>query len=128
LPLLPIPPPSPPVSRPATPFAAGLAPTFRVLEIGSGTGLVGLAAAVVLARLLEESASVHRVELILSDFHPDVLANLAHNVDANGALFRDPRLEVRVEALDWRTPDESNVKGVFDVILGSDLVYEEVHA
>ena len=100
----------------------------RVLELGSGSGLVGLAAAFVLSKLLKDLKSSHRVELILSDFHPDVLLNLERNVEQNRLAFQDSRLHVRVEKLDWTDLDNSRVKGKFDVVLGSDLVYDEIHA
>ncbi|XP_047955894.1 protein N-lysine methyltransferase METTL21A-like [Salvia hispanica] len=99
LPLLP--PPSP--NRP-----------LRLLELGSGTGLVGIAAAAVLG------AAVTVTDL------PHVLPNLQFNVDANAAALAPRGGHVRVAALSWG--DEAQMEEVgtkFDVVLGSDVVYHD---
>jgi SAM-dependent methyltransferase len=88
----------------------------RVLELGAGTGVLGIVA----ARILGPGAFV-----VATDFHPDVLANLARNVAENA-----PGILVR--ALDWTTPDALEVEplecGLFDVLLAADVVYAPEHA
>lgn len=99
---------------------------FRVLELGAGTGLVGLA----VYRLLADRSVQSTVTL--TDFHPSVLKNLARNVDTN-RLLEYPTIEVT--PLDWQsfptTADESRcnkLTGSFDLILGADIIYEENHS
>jgi predicted nicotinamide N-methyase len=75
----------------------------RVLELGCGVGLVGLAAARCGARLT------------LSDIDPEALALADENLAANGASGVD------AVVIDWTNPPPLPR---FDVILGSDLVYE----
>ncbi|GAA5995475.1 uncharacterized protein JCM10292_005196 [Rhodotorula paludigena] len=119
-------------SSPTTFFPSAAAPApFRVLELGSGTGLVGLTAAAVLSRAKHPSS----VQVTLSDGgdEPDaVLANLRHNVEANLSLLQsspaESRLDVQVKRLDWRDylspasapPDSER----YDLLLGADLAYE----
>ncbi len=79
-------------------------PGGKVLEIGAGMGLTGLFLA----------AFGHRVTL--TDFDADVLELLQLNVDHN-------RLHTAtVRRLDWLAPD---LDGAFDVICGSEVVYQE---
>jgi predicted nicotinamide N-methyase len=76
----------------------------EVLEIGAGMGLAGLFL----------GAFGHRVTI--TDFDADVLELLQLNVDHN-------RLDtVTVRHLDWLSP---NLDGAFDVICGSEVVYQE---
>ena len=109
---------------------------LRVLELGSGTGLVGLTAAAVLSRL---GVGARRgAEVVLSDGGDEpqaVLDNLRENVAANeGAIIGG--VSVRVERLDWRDyvlPLEEgssapDAEERFDVLLGTDLVYERGQA
>ncbi|KAH8111920.1 hypothetical protein DFH11DRAFT_1789515 [Phellopilus nigrolimitatus] len=104
---------------------------FRVLELGAGTGLVGLAAARLLA-LRGMRAAVH-----LTDVHPSVLANLRANVAANFPPSAPPStVEVSVGHLDWEvcagagagSDSEAGGLGAFDLALGADIVYEAAHA
>lgn len=126
---------TPPYTRPSTPLStpdrfAHPRRAYRILELGSGTGLVGITVAALLSHLLSRGLidSDVSIELVLTDYHPSVLSNLSHNVASNAHLLASPQLSVSVEALDWRQPETSNVKGTFDVVLGSDLVYEAKHA
>lgn len=87
---------------------------LRLLELGSGTGLVGIAAAALLG------ASVTVTDL------PRVLPNLRFNADANAAAVAARGGEVRVAALSWGDAAEmEGVGGDFDVVVGSDLVYHD---
>ncbi|MGD2016509.1 MAG: methyltransferase [Planctomycetota bacterium] len=88
----------------AAPLPAGA----RVLELGAGLGLVGIAAA---------RAARGPVELALTDHDPLSLAVLPLNADLNGLGG------VRVWNLDWRELERAE-EGEFDLILGCDVAYE----
>jgi predicted nicotinamide N-methyase len=78
----------------------------RVLELGSGLGLVGIAAALAGAR-----------EVVLSDWFPESLEAALENARLNGV----PDGCVRALHLDWRAPPEGLA---FEAIVGADLLYE----
>ncbi|GJE89696.1 hypothetical protein PsYK624_058020 [Phanerochaete sordida] len=116
-----------------SPSAFGVRPAagrpLRILELGAGTGLVGLA----LGRALERQGT--RAELVATDYHPTVLANLRANVALNFPAGGAAPVAVSVHALDWAAfaaPDAP--AGVppfdvpFDVVLGADIIYELEHA
>jgi predicted nicotinamide N-methyase len=79
-----------------------------VLELGSGTGFVGLSAA-----LLTEAAHVE-----LTDCHPDVLRLLGENVEVNRAQDR-----VTVSELDWCS-FTSPSRPVPAFVVASDVVFD----
>lgn len=93
---------------------------LRVLELGSGTGLVGLTAAAVLLRL-------HRkAQVELTDFEGAVLNNLEHNLALNAVELNDARIFVK--RLDWYDDlMDGNTEELFDVILAADVIYEPAH-
>ena len=66
----------------------------RVLELGAGTGLVGLAIASGAAQMADAETTV-----VLTDHHPTVLANLRKNLDR--FTQRVTSEQVRVACLDW---------------------------
>jgi predicted nicotinamide N-methyase len=76
----------------------------RVLELGSGLGLVGIAAALAGAG-----------EVTFSDYFPEALAFSAENAARNGVAGARTRL------LDWRTP---SLDRRYTTVLGADLLYE----
>lgn len=91
----------------------------RVLELGAGTGLLGLGAC-----CLFEPA-----ELVLSDLESHV-ALLKRNAEGNHALTKKQHISsasetvIRVEAYDWgEAGAAARLGGPFDVILGGDLAY-----
>lgn len=87
---------------------------LRVLELGSGTGAVGIAAAALLG------ASVTVTDL------PHVLPNLQFNVDANAGILELHGGAVEVAALQWGDIQQMEAVGrEYDVILGSDVVYHD---
>jgi predicted nicotinamide N-methyase len=77
----------------------------RVLELGCGLGLPSLAAALAGGRVLA------------TDWSPDAIAFAARNARANGL-----RVETAVAA--WREPDALVARGPWDLVLGSDVLYE----
>lgn len=86
----------------------------KILELGSGTGLVGLAIAARLSTLAEKTS------IALSDYHPIVLSNLQHNVDQNA--LKSSNTSVQVKAIDWREL-EGHPQQEYDLLIGSDLIY-----
>lgn len=89
------------------------APGARVLELGSGTGLVGLAA-----------AGTWDVPVLLTDL-PEIVPNLRRNVDANRAILNG---EVDVAVLDWRDNAGGREESEkFDVVLAADPIYSPEH-
>jgi predicted nicotinamide N-methyase len=79
----------------------------RILEIGCGLGLSSL--------VLQRRCA----DITASDHHPLAAAFLKHNADANG-LKRLPYVD-----LSWQKPDLN--LGQFDLIIGSDILYERDH-
>lgn len=89
-------------------------PSLNILELGSGTGLVGIAAAVTLG------ANVTVTDL------PHVIPNLQFNVDANSAALTANGGTVTVAPLSWGEVGDVELIGrEFDVILASDVVYHD---
>ncbi|MEM6675318.1 MAG: methyltransferase [Planctomycetota bacterium] len=80
----------------------------RVLELGAGLGLVGIAAA-----LLADGP----VDLTLTDHDPLALEALRANAALNGLD------DARIVELDWHRP-EGVLDGAFDLVLGCDVAYE----
>ncbi|VVB18333.1 unnamed protein product [Arabis nemorensis] len=89
-------------------------PSINILELGSGTGIVGIAAAITLA------ANVTVTDL------PHVLGNLSFNADANAEIVARFGGQVHVAPLRWGEADDVDVLGQnFDLILASDVVYDD---
>ncbi len=76
----------------------------RVLEVGSGLGLVGLA------------ALTRGLNVVLSDIEPRAIAAARYNAHLNG-------VEAEVRYVDWRDPPDCE----FDLILGCDVLYALEH-
>ncbi|CAK9152400.1 unnamed protein product [Ilex paraguariensis] len=85
---------------------------IRILELGSGTGLVGIAAAAIL------NASVMVTDL------PHVLPNLRYNAGANADVVAVNGGSIDVAPLRWGENDDMEAVGRdYDLILGTDVVY-----
>lgn len=93
---------------------------LRVLEIGSGTGLAGIAA----FRALQASP-LSNFNLTLSDRDAVTLETLKDNVSRNCLPLRDQQM-VDVRCLDWDEPPQ-DLWNKFEVIIGADIVYEPAH-
>lgn len=95
---------------------------LQVLELGSGTGLVGLAMAGLGA------------DVVLTDMS-SICANLAHNVHQNLEAISGNGGTARAAMLDWTNPtsceplqhDEEPVPEKFPVILAADSLYSPEH-
>ncbi|KAJ4481696.1 hypothetical protein C8J55DRAFT_535885 [Lentinula edodes] len=107
--------------------------TFRVLELGAGTGLVSLVAGK--AAMLKIPGC--KMDIIATDYYPSVLDNLKANIKANFP-GPSPSLTISSQFLDWSSfsspsditsgADTSSPIGLFDVIFGADIIYEPLHA
>lgn len=67
-------------------------PSGRVLELGSGTGLVGIAA-----------AAIWGLPVLLTDL-PEILPNLSHNALRNTEVVEGRGGQVNSKVLDWKDP------------------------
>ncbi|KAI6022217.1 hypothetical protein PISMIDRAFT_689259 [Pisolithus microcarpus 441] len=105
---------------------------LRVLELGAGTGLVGLTAAKVLIAFSAKKDC--RATVVATDFYPSVLDNLRANIDKNfPGDPSDGAVTITSHFLDWSklsaTPSAPELLSEpFDVIFGADIVYEADHA
>lgn len=92
----------------------------HVLELGSGTGLLGLGMA-------RRGEPVTRATL--TDGQVSVLANLRYNAEATQALAADsksdqPLVPIDVQPLDWCNPSSFVARSPPNVIVGSDVAYD----
>lgn len=92
---------------------------LRALELGAGTGLVGLS----FAALRGKSATVHLTDL------PEIVQNLEHNAALNVELLDRTGAVVTTGILDWSvTPSPLPTQEErFDLILAADSVYSLEH-
>ncbi|KAK7692030.1 hypothetical protein QCA50_005435 [Cerrena zonata] len=99
---------------------------LRILELGSGTGLVTLTVANLLHSTQENNFGSGNINIYATDFHPSVLKNLQHNISINTT---SPN--VQTHFLDWSQfpslPLSSPFNEPFDLIFGADIVYEMQH-
>ena len=88
-------------------------PTAKALELGAGTGLVGLAA-----------AAIFKIPVLLTDL-PDIVPNLQFNANTNSP----PGTTVSVSVMDWRDGvDEIVPEGEkYDLVLAADPLYSPEH-
>ncbi|XP_010503759.1 PREDICTED: protein N-lysine methyltransferase METTL21A-like [Camelina sativa] len=87
---------------------------LNVVELGSGTGIVGIAAAATLG------ANVTVTDL------PNVIENLRFNADANAEAAARFGGKVHVASLRWGEIDDVEALGQnVDLVLASDVVYHE---
>ncbi|KAJ7227991.1 putative methyltransferase-domain-containing protein [Mycena haematopus] len=101
---------------------------LMVLELGAGTGLVGLVLATV-----AKSMDISGVTVVATDFYPAVLENLAANISA-AFPASDRSVPISSHFLDWSSfaqnmdPPAAPLDQPFDVIVGADVIYEPEHA
>ena len=101
----------------------------KVLEIGAGTALVGITAA-----LLWKSS------VVLTDL-PKIVPGIAANISANQAQLTKAGTHVQCGTLDWTSPNTLTLQGPaghenvpltpaehkFPIILAADVLYDEDH-
>ncbi|KAI7730722.1 hypothetical protein M8C21_021783, partial [Ambrosia artemisiifolia] len=87
---------------------------LRILELGSGTGVVGIAASAILG-----------ADVTVTDL-PHVLPNIEFNADVNKNLVCTRGGGVHVAALSWGKVEEMEGVGrEYDLVIGSDVVYHD---
>jgi predicted nicotinamide N-methyase len=88
-----------------------------VLELGAGTGLVGISA-----------ACVWKTAVVLSDL-PDIVPNLSRNLAINAELIKSNDGTVSSRALDWADTscEPSCEDDKFPVIVAADPIYSPEH-
>ncbi|CZT17574.1 related to glucose-inducible SAM-dependent methyltransferase Rrg1, putative [Ramularia collo-cygni] len=87
-----------------------------ILELGSGTGLVGLAA-----------AAAFQAHVVLTDL-PDIVPNLRRNALENEASLKSYGAKADAAVLDWTEPASFPVEAhTFALILAADPIYSELH-
>ncbi|KAI0199782.1 putative methyltransferase-domain-containing protein [Astrocystis sublimbata] len=93
--------------------------SLSVLELGSGTGLLGIAA-----------AAMWQVEVVLSDL-PDIMPNLQHNLEHNQAVVERLGGKLSSGTLVWGSRSGNDAKfaraNQFDIILAADGIYDDNH-
>ena len=89
----------------------------RILELGAGTGLTGIAAAALFP---------YNAEIWLTDL-PEIVPNLIRNVKLNEHLLN--ALNVTIEPLDWSGFSKAGLLKIerYDVILAADSLYAPEH-
>lgn len=92
----------------------------EILELGAGTGLVGIAAAVVFSTT------------VISTDLPEILPNLQQNIASNQSIIDAAGAQMKVAVLDWSNPEDFCVDGIaqpdkFPLIMAADPVYSPQH-
>ena len=115
------------------PYSFGLRPEqvsqstrgLNILELGAGTGLVSLA----VYRYLSSRGLY--ATIYATDFNSLILNNLAQNISINKlAIPESADLRISSSSLDWSNPDaaDPSLFDSVDLVLGADVIYEELHA
>ena len=97
----------------------------NILELGAGTGLVGLSA-----------AAIWQASVVLTDLHA-IVPSLEANISLNQKLLEQTGGKARAGSLDWTSPSEivlsdsltisREPKNKPQVILAADTIYDEDH-
>lgn len=90
---------------------------IRVLELGSGTGLLGMV-----------TAAVWGVSVLSTDLE-DIQENLRYNIQMNhDTISKVSNGSVTSEVLDWREPEKAFAEPRdFELILAADPLYDDFH-
>ncbi|KAF2964083.1 hypothetical protein GQX73_g9492 [Xylaria multiplex] len=93
--------------------------SLKVLELGSGTGLLGIAA-----------AAMWQVEVVLSDL-PEIMQNLDYNIKQNRATVERLGGNIDSGVLIWGSENGNDALfsygNRFDIILAADGLYDDDH-
>ena len=89
----------------------------RLLELGAGTGLLGISA-----------ACLWQADVLLTDL-PEVVSNLESNLQLNSDLVKDHEASVSARALDWSDDTDLAKQDSerYQVILAADPIYSPDH-
>ncbi|QIW97435.1 hypothetical protein AMS68_002953 [Peltaster fructicola] len=96
-------------------------PTNSILELGAGTGLVGMAAACVLC-----------THVVMTDL-PEIVPNLERNLKDNAEIIGATGGTCSSAVLDWRNPEclvideQRQAAQSFSLIVAADMVYSQEH-
>ncbi|PWN52914.1 hypothetical protein IE53DRAFT_339721 [Violaceomyces palustris] len=120
---------------------------FRVAELGAGTGLVGMVAAKILENLSTSEQGREgkegpdpvvetMYEVVLTDYHEQVLENLEYNREQNFGDTRSKAVNIQASKLDWKSHLSSQTRDggsegelvSFPLILAADVIYTKEHA
>lgn len=86
--------------------------TRRILELGSGTGLFGIAA-----------AAIWSCPILLTDLEV-IVPNLKRNMEHNIEIVHNRGGDFQAASLDWASANNP-VSGAFEIILASDPIYDD---
>ena len=96
---------------------SGAGSTLRALELGSGTGLLGIAFAALFPRAVID----------LTDL-PAIVPNLAANLEANRHLLEAVGSSGTVRALDWAEAEaDADAADGYELVLVADPLYSSEH-
>ncbi|KAI0860169.1 putative methyltransferase-domain-containing protein [Xylaria cubensis] len=100
-------------------LTSGRRESLNVLELGSGTGLLGIAA-----------AAMWEVEVVLSDL-PDIMPNLNYNIEQNQAIVERLGGTLSSGTLVWGSKSGNSARfahtNQFNIILAADGIYDDNH-
>ncbi|KAI3340692.1 putative methyltransferase-domain-containing protein [Ustulina deusta] len=100
-------------------LAPGRRESLKVLELGSGTGLLGIA-----------SSAMWQADVVLSDL-PDILPNLDYNIEQNRATVERLGGNISSGVLIWGSGSGNDAKfspgNQFNIILAADGIYDDDH-
>ena len=89
----------------------------KVLELGAGTGLVGLAA-----------SGLFAADIYLTDL-PHILPNLQYNIEQNASLVESTGSTITAGVLDWsKSTAVQGGEEKYDVLLAADSLYAPEHS
>ncbi|KAI1821274.1 putative methyltransferase-domain-containing protein [Xylaria intraflava] len=93
--------------------------SLSILELGSGTGLLGIAA-----------AATWQAEVVLSDL-PSIMPNLDYNIEQNRTIVERLGGKLSSGTLTWGSEDGNDQrfshKNQFNIILVADSIYDDCH-
>lgn len=106
---------------------SGTEDNLQILELGAGTGLVGISA-----------AAIWKQDVLLTDL-PSILSGLEANISANQTLLDDYGVRASCGSMDWSAPKTLNIpstnriiypnsKNKPSTILAADTLYDPEHA